>query len=266
MNREDDDQDDQLLPLAEKIAEGTVLDREEEHQRAPRDGDREVVEALLDIAAIEAAHRSAERAFDRMPPGSLDVPRQWCHLTILEKIGEGAFGDVYRAHDSKLQIDVALKLSTDTNPSLRVATVLDEARLLARVRHPNVVRIYGADHKQGRIGLWMDLVKGRTLEELTKTQGFGASEATNVGIELCRALAAVHSVGVLHGDIKAHNVMRRDGGQFVLVDFGAGRTLAAAPRTGSDLVGTADASGQHDDGNGGPGAEAVDDSDSVQVG
>jgi hypothetical protein len=67
---------------------------------------------------------------------------------------------------------------------------------------------------------------------------FGASEAINIGIELCRALAAVHAVGVLHGDIKAHNVMRRDGGQFVLVDFGAGRPMAAEPRAGKDLIGT----------------------------
>ena len=100
------------------------------------------------------------------------------------------------------------------------------------------MRVYGADEKQGRVGLWMDLVPGRTLEELTKTQGFGANEAINIGIELCRALAAVHSVGVLHGDIKAHNVIRRDGGQIVLVDFGAGRPLATRPRTGHDVVGT----------------------------
>ena len=230
---------DKLLSLAAKIAEGTTLDRQAEHQRAADDGDEDVLEALLDIAAIEAAHRSAERAFDRMPPGARDVPRQWCHLTILEKIGEGAFGDVYRAHDSKLQIDVALKLSaSDARQTLGASAVLDEARLLARVRHPNVVRVYGADHKQGRVGLWMDLVQGRTLEELTKTQGFGASEAINIGIELCRALAAVHLVGVLHGDIKAHNVMRRDGGQFVLVDFGAGRSIAAEPGAGNDVVGT----------------------------
>jgi serine/threonine protein kinase len=237
MNAKHDD--DKLLSLADKIAEGTTLDREAEQQGATDHADEDVLEALLDIAVIEAAHRSAERAFDRMPSGARDAPRQWCHLTILEKIGEGAFGAVYRAHDSKLQIDVALKLSAcDASQTASAFAVLDEARLLAKVRHPNVVRVYGADHKQGRVGLWMDLVQGRTLEELTKTQGFGASEAINIGIDLCRALAAVHSVGVLHGDIKAHNVMRRDGGQFVLVDFGAGRPLAAQPNAGDDLVGT----------------------------
>jgi serine/threonine protein kinase len=238
MNAEDD-ADDVLMQLAEKIAEGTTVDPDEEHERADQHSNRGALNALLDIAAIGAAHQSAERSFDRMQPPALDVPRRWAHLTILEKIGEGEFGEVYRAHDSRLQIDVALKLSAvGARQSLDAPKVLDEARLLAKVRHPNVVRVYGADHKQGRVGLWMDLVLGQTLEELTKTQGFGASEATNIGIELCRALAAVHAVGVIHGDIKAHNVMRRDGGQIVLVDFGAGRPIAAEPRTGNDIVGT----------------------------
>jgi len=85
----------------------------------------------------------------------------------------------------------------------------------------------------------MDLVRGRTLEEQVEAQGFGVNEATDVGIKLCRALAAVHSVGVLHGDIKAHNVVREDGsGRIVLVDFGAGRALAAEPGPGADVIGT----------------------------
>ena len=238
MNGEDE-VDPALLSLAERIAEGTSVDPDEEPQLAGQDTDREVLKALLDIAVIEAAHRGAERSFDRMQFGPLEIPRQWAHLTILEKIGEGEFGEVYRAHDGKLQIDVALKLSfQDAGRSPDTSKVLDEARLLARVRHPNVVRVYGADEKHGRVGLWMDLVPGRTLEELTRTQGFGANEAINIGIELCRALAAVHSVGVLHGDIKAHNVIRRDGGQIVLVDFGAGRSLSTRPRAGHDVVGT----------------------------
>jgi len=97
---------------------------------------------------------------------------------------------------------------------------------LARVRHANVVTIYDADHVDNRVGLWMELVRGTTLEELLQHQGpFGAREASLIGLDLCRAIAAVHRAGLLHGDIKAHNVMREEGGRTVLMDFGTGRDL-----------------------------------------
>jgi serine/threonine-protein kinase len=87
--------------------------------------------------------------------------------------------------------------------------LLNEGRLLARVRHPNVVTVYGADQTEDHVGLWMEFIKGRTLGALLKMQGtFGAHEAALIGRDLCRAVAAVHQAGVLHGDIKAHNVMR----------------------------------------------------------
>jgi serine/threonine protein kinase len=72
----------------------------------------------------------------------------------------------------------------------------------------------------------MELVRGTTLEETLQRHGtFGAREASLVGIDLCRALAAVHGAGLLHGDVKAHNVMREEGGRTVLMDFGAGKDL-----------------------------------------
>ena len=236
---DEDDLDDPLLSLAQKIAEGSTVNADSEKQAAPVDSSRATLESLLEIAAISAAHRDTEHSFHTALTGAPGEPRYWGHLIILETIGSGEFGDVYRAHDTRLQIDVALKLSSAAAArSGEASRVLDEARLLAKVRHENVVRVYGADQKQGRVGLWMDLVQGQTLEELTKRQGFSESEATNVGIELCRGLAAVHRVGVLHGDIKAHNVIRQDGGRYVLVDFGAGRPLESSPETGHDVVGT----------------------------
>jgi serine/threonine-protein kinase len=239
MHADDETDDDALLPLADRIADGWSADSDGEPPALPDNADPGVLRALLDIAAIGAAHGAAERSFERMHPPTPPAPRHWAHLTILEKIGEGAFGEVYRAHDEKLQIDVALKLATahDGRPA-DASRILGEARLLARVKHPNVVRVYGADHKQGRVGLWMDLISGQTLEAIARAQGFGANEAINVGIELCRALAAVHAVGVLHGDIKAHNVVRRDGGQIVLVDFGASRSRSAEAVLGNEMMGT----------------------------
>ena len=153
----------------------------------------------------------------------------WGPLRVFERIGQGAFGDVYRAWDTRLDREVALKLLPDAvNPPKGghhhgPSSIIDEGRLLARVRHPNVVTIYGAERIDGRVGLWMELVKGHTLEEtLRDGKTFSAKDVQRIGVELCRAVAAVHAAGLLHRDIKAQNVMVADDGRVVLMDFGTG--------------------------------------------
>lgn len=227
-----------LLPLAERIAEGTTVDRAAEEAGSPADADQRVLNALLEIATIDAAHREAEASFEQAWVSAVPAPRHWGPLTILERIGRGEAGDVYRAHHHSLALDVALKLAP-ADSDAEAERLLDEARRLARVRHPNVVRIHGAEHRQGHVGFWMDLVAGHTLEELAQGQGFSTEEAAQVGVALSRALAAVHGQGVLHGDIKASNVVRADGnGTIVLIDFGAGRPLADEPAGDRDALGT----------------------------
>src|SRR5262249_33548864 len=104
--------------------------------------------------------------------------------------------------------------------------IVSEARLLARVRHENVVTVYGADVVNGQVGLWMELIHGRRLDALVATDGpFVAQDAAKIGVALCGALAAVHQAGLLHRDVKAQNVMREARGRVVLMDFGAGREL-----------------------------------------
>ena len=148
----------------------------------------------------------------------------WGHLRVFECIGRGASGEVYRAWDTRLDREVALKLlpSGCVGGAPR-SSIIEEGRLLARVRHPNVVTIYGAERIDDRVGLWMELVKGSTLEELLR-QGkvFGITEVVNLGVELCKALSAVHSAGLIHRDVKAQNVMVSDSGRVVLMDFGTG--------------------------------------------
>jgi eukaryotic-like serine/threonine-protein kinase len=98
--------------------------------------------------------------------------------------------------------------------------------LLAQVRHPNVVTIHGAERIGGQVGLWMELVEGRTLEQiLEQGRNFTVTEAVEIGIQLGGAIAAVHDAGLLHRDIKSHNVMLADDGRLVLMDFGTGREL-----------------------------------------
>ena len=206
-----------------------------------------LVRQLRVLAAVADVHRGfpSERSPSPqsvLPPGAAggeDIPETWGHLHLLERIGRGAFGEVYRAWDPRLDREVALKLlPADPLAGQPSASVLiHEGRLLARVRHPNVVTIYGAEQIADRIGLWMELVRGRTLEHvLRERQAVAAEEAITIGLELCGAVAAVHSAGLLHRDIKTQNIMRADDGRIVLMDFGTGRELD--DETSPDLTGT----------------------------
>jgi tetratricopeptide (TPR) repeat protein/predicted Ser/Thr protein kinase len=153
-----------------------------------------------------------------------DGPR-WGELVLLDKVGEGHFGEVYRAWDVVLEREVALKLMRAAEED---QALLQEARMLARLRHSNVVTVYGVDRHEGRSGVWMDFVEGETLTAIVEQRGsFGAQEALVVGVDVCRALAAAHQSGLLHRDIKAQNVMRERGGRIVLMDFGLGHETAA---------------------------------------
>jgi eukaryotic-like serine/threonine-protein kinase len=153
-------------------------------------------------------------------PDALD---RWGPFEHLERVGRGSFGEVYRAFDPALQRHVALKLLLPRRLTRdeEVGALLREARAIARVRHPNVVPIYGVDRHDGRLGFWSDFVKGQTLAEFVTTQGaIGPREAALIGIDVCRAAGAVHAAGFLHRDIKAGNVMREEGGRILLMDFG----------------------------------------------
>jgi serine/threonine-protein kinase len=152
---------------------------------------------------------------------------RWGHLLLTRKLGEGAFGEVYLAHDPWLDHAVAVKLlKTDVAGTTPPSKILHEARKLARVRHPNVVTVHGADRHEGRIGFWMDFVEGQTLADWLEAGRLSAGEATYVGQEVCRALTAVHQAKIVHRDVKAQNVMRAaDGGRIILMDFGAGEFI-----------------------------------------
>jgi serine/threonine protein kinase len=111
----------------------------------------------------------------------------WGPLKIIEHIGRGTFGDVYRAWDSRLDREVALKILRRREPDDqgRASTVIQEGRLLAKVRHPNVVTVYGAERIGGQVGVWMEFVHGETLEEELRSRGpFDVERVIKIGIEL----------------------------------------------------------------------------------
>lgn len=147
----------------------------------------------------------------------------WGPLRLIQRVGQGSFGEVYRAFDTTLEREVALKLllPRGVDKETEARALLREARALARVRHPNVVPVYGVDTHDGRVGFWSDFVHGKTLSALLAAEGpFGAREAALIGVDVCKAVGAVHAAGLLHRDIKAANVMREAGGRILLMDFG----------------------------------------------
>ncbi|MGV8041319.1 MAG: serine/threonine-protein kinase [Thermoanaerobaculaceae bacterium] len=232
------DSDDRLLDLAGRVADGTPVDWPASTPSPELD---ETLRNLQALEAVATAFRACRSDEDAAVAGSEpSVPGEkrpaplfvWGHLEVLEKLGEGSFGEVYRARDPVLDREVALKLrrAASSEGLAAQAAFLDEARRLARVRHPNVLTVYGADVHDGRAGLWADLIEGQTLEERLAQEGpLGAHEAALAGIELCDALAAVHAQGLTHGDLKAANVMRERGGRLVLMDFGS---VTEVPRCG----------------------------------
>jgi len=156
-------------------------------------------------------------------PAADGTTGSWGPLHLIQRVGQGSFGEVYRAFDTTLQREVALKLLLPRGLDAESETkaLLKEARAMARVRHPNVVSVYGVDRHDGRVGFWTDFVHGRTLATILAADGpFGAREAALIGIDLCKAVGAVHAAGLLHRDIKTGNVMRESGGRILLMDFG----------------------------------------------
>jgi serine/threonine-protein kinase len=182
-------------------------------------------------AESEGSTQPIEYDLQICPP--LPDPPVWGHLTGLQRISRGCFGTVYRAWDTLLQREVALKLYGYGGRRAEgwYQFGLREARLLARIRHPNVVTVYGVDHREGRLGIWMEHIRGRTLDGLVRDCGaLDGDEAAGIGADVCSAVAASHALGLLHCDVSAKNVMQEeDGGRIVLVDFGLGQDLRRTP-------------------------------------
>lgn len=226
---------DRYESLLESVADGADVDWAALDAAAATSAERTRYRNLRLVARVAELHRTLVLDEEDRVLTSLDAdaasadPVTWGHLSIASRLASGAFGQIYRAHDPQLNRPVALKLlRRDITLFRPVDRLLGEARTLAQVRHSNVVTVHGADVRDGRAGLWMELVDGETLEARLSTHGpMGAGEVAPLGIDLCQALAAVHRQGLVHGDVKAQNVMREKGGRIVLMDFGAGRAQGA---------------------------------------
>jgi len=142
-----------------------------------------------------------------------------------EVLGEGGMGIVYKAHDRRLEEAVAIKIlrhqALSTDPSL-LDRFRQEIRLARRITHPNVVRTHDLGEWNGLRFLSMELVEGRTLGQLIEVEKIlPAAVGLRIARLVCRGLAAVHEVGIVHGDIKPQNVMVERSGGSKIMDFGS---------------------------------------------
>ena len=220
-----------LDSLARSIADGDPVDWADATPSS--DALSGKLEWLRVIEAISQVHRTepADDAGTTPTMPERPLPFDWGHLVVQEPLGAGSDCTVYRAEDTNLGCAVALKLlKIDRTQPTAVERLLREARRLAKIRHSNVLTVHGADRHDGRPGLWTELLVGRTLEEHLADQGpYGADEAAKIGIDLCRALAAVHAEGLVHRDVKTSNVMRERAGRIVLLDFSSVAEQAVPP-------------------------------------
>ncbi len=159
---------------------------------------------------------------------------------VLAKLGEGGMGEVYRARDSRLNRDVALKFLSPsvTGDPERLARFTREAQVLASLNHPNIGGIYGLEDAGGRQALVLELVEGPTLADRIAQGALPLDDALDVGRQIAEALAAAHDQGIVHRDLKPANIKLRPDGTVKVLDFGLAK--AAGRPEGSSVAATID--------------------------
>jgi serine/threonine protein kinase len=161
------------------------------------------------------------------------IGKRRAHYEVLEKIGSGGMGEVYRARDTRLDRDVALKIlppdmASDPDRSARFER---EARTIAALKHPNIITIHAVEEVDGVRFLAMEFVEGRTLTGAIPAGGLTMNPFLDLAIPLADAVAAAHAKGITHRDLKPDNVMIEPDGRLKVLDFGLGSCWRSVART-----------------------------------
>jgi len=146
-------------------------------------------------------------------------------------LGRGGMGEVYRARDTKLKRDVAIKVLPDefSRDPDRVNRFQREAEMLASLNHPNIAAIYDLEEANDTRFLVLELVEGETLAERIERAPLPVEEALNIGKSICEALEAAHEKGIVHRDLKPANVKLTADGKVKVLDFGLAKAFETEP-------------------------------------
>ena len=160
-------------------------------------------------------------------PMALDPGTRIGPYEVTGSLGAGGMGEVYRARDTKLDRDVALKVLPHafTDDPVRLARFEREAKVLASLNHPNIGHIYGLEEAAGQKALVLELVEGPTLAERIAQGRIPVDEALSIARQIAEALEAAHEAGVIHRDLKPANVKVKDDGTVKVLDFGLAKAL-----------------------------------------
>ena len=157
---------------------------------------------------------------------------------ITAKLGEGGMGEVYRATDSRLKREVAIKVlpAAFTEDKERLARFEREAQLLAQLNHPNIAQIYGLETSGATHALVMELVPGPTLAERLESGAFSFTEGLSAALQIAQALEEAHEKGIVHRDLKPQNIKASSEGKIKVLDFGLAKAMDATAGSATDLA------------------------------
>ena len=225
--------------LADACAGDPALRSEVDSLIASHDDER----LFLDATPIAGAGKMLAAALADVEDGT--VPRlatgaRIGEYEVIERLGAGGMGEVYRAHDAKLDRFVALKILHDAPGGHTNARILREARAVSALNHPSICTIYEVGNFEGQPYLAMEYVAGQPLNEILPPDGFSPDEVVKYGTQIADALAHAHERGVIHRDLKSANVVVTPQGRATVLDFGlARRTISgedgSRPHTLTDI-------------------------------
>ncbi|HET9951560.1 MAG TPA: protein kinase [Candidatus Eisenbacteria bacterium] len=230
--------DEALRRLADAVGDRTPVDWQAAFEAIPEESHDEL-RALKALERLTRAHEMVAEEFEGGPAAMLEGTTI-AHYRVIEKLGEGGMGVVYRARDDRLGRDIALKvLHPDRfgDDSMRRG-LLREARLAGSLNDPNIATVYDVGESDRYVYIAIECVDGATLHDLAQGRALPTSTAIEYGIQIASALRAAHAAGIVHRDLKSRNICVSRSGLVKVLDFGIAASTGRA--------GSADARGAHD--------------------